>query len=100
MGDQPAALSTRSTDRQDVPVGEESLTSGAQTASEEVIPLAEETASVHKREVVTGRVRVRTLTDIVEELAGADLQREAVEVTRVPIDRMIEAVPEIRPKAP
>lgn len=64
--------------------------------SEEVIPLVEETAVVGKREVVTGRVRVRTVTDIVEELAQADVQRETVEVTRIPVDRMVETAPEIR----
>ena len=96
MGDQSAPLSTRPTDEQDLPVGEEPLTGNARTLSEEVIPLAEETASVHKREVVTGRVRVQTRTDTIEELATADLRRETVEVTRVPIDQVVEAVPEIR----
>jgi hypothetical protein len=56
----------------------------------------EETATIGKREVVTGRVRVRTVTDTLEELARADVQRETVEVTRVPVDRMIESSPEIR----
>lgn len=64
--------------------------------SEEVIPLVEETATVGNREVVTGRVRVQTVTDTVEELAHADVRRETVEVTRVPIDRMVETAPEIR----
>jgi stress response protein YsnF len=78
------------------PVPEQGLTNGARTESEEVIPLVEETATVGKREVVTGRVRVRTVTDTIEELAYADVQRETVEVTRVPIDRMVETAPEIR----
>ncbi|MEZ0171107.1 YsnF/AvaK domain-containing protein [Microvirga sp. TS319] len=63
---------------------------------QEVIPLAEETVSVGKRQVVTGRVRVRTVTDTVEELAHAGVQRETVEVTRVPVDRMVDTVPGIR----
>ena len=70
--------------------------SGARTMSEEVVPLVEETATVEKRQVVTGRVRVQTVTDTVEELAHADVQRETVEVTRVPIDKMVETAPEIR----
>jgi uncharacterized protein (TIGR02271 family) len=74
----------------------EALRSEPRTASEEVIPLVEETASVGKHEVVTGRVRVHTVTDAVEELAHADVQRETVEVTRMPIDRVVEAAPEIR----
>jgi hypothetical protein len=64
--------------------------------SEEVIPLVEETATIGKREVLTGRVRVQTVTDTVEELARADVKRESVEVTRVPIDRMVETAPEVR----
>jgi uncharacterized protein (TIGR02271 family) len=83
-------------DEEHVPVLDESLRSGAHTVSEEVIPLVEETMSIGKREVVTGHVRVRTVTDTVEELAHADVQREIVEVTRVPIDRMVETAPEIR----
>ncbi|ANY83289.1 hypothetical protein BB934_32125 (plasmid) [Microvirga ossetica] len=70
--------------------------SGAHTTSEEVVPLAEEIATIAKRQVVTGRVRVQTLTDTVEELAHAEVQRESVEVTRVPIDKVVETAPAIR----
>jgi stress response protein YsnF len=41
-------------------------------------------------------VRVQTVTDTIEELARADVQRESVEVTRAPIDRMVETAPEIQ----
>ena len=75
---------------------EEPLKSAPQTGTEKVVRLAEETASVRTQEVVTGRVRVRTVTDTVEELARADVQHEAVEVTRVPVDRIVDAPPEIR----
>ena len=64
--------------------------------AEEVIPLVEEIATVGKRQVVTGRVRVQTVTDTIEELAHAEVQRESVEVTRVPIDKVVETAPEIR----
>ncbi|WP_237050741.1 YsnF/AvaK domain-containing protein [Microvirga ossetica] len=70
--------------------------SGAHTTSEEVVPLAEEIATIAKRQVVTGRVRVQTITDTVEELAHAEVQRESVEVTRVPIDKVVETAPAIR----
>jgi uncharacterized protein (TIGR02271 family) len=83
-------------DEEHVPVLDGSLRTGARGVSEEVIPLVEETVSIGKREVVTGRVRVQTVTDTIEELAHADVQRETVEVTRVPIDRMVETAPEIR----
>jgi uncharacterized protein (TIGR02271 family) len=62
----------------------------------ETIPLIEETLRVDKREVAAGRVRVRTVADTVEEVARATLDEEKVEVTRVPIDREIEAAPAVR----
>jgi stress response protein YsnF len=80
----------------DPPDPEESLRSDSRTATEEVVPLIEETASIRKREVVTGRVRVRTVTDTVEEIARAEVQEETVEVTRVPIDRVVDAPPDVR----
>jgi uncharacterized protein (TIGR02271 family) len=79
-----------------VPVLDEASRSSAHTASEEVIPLVEETATVGKRQVVTGRVRVRTITDTIEEIAQANVRQESVEVTRVPVDRVVETAPEIR----
>jgi stress response protein YsnF len=79
-----------------VSVLDDALRSGARSVSEEIIPLVEETVTLGKRQVVTGRVRVQTLTDAVEELAHAEVQRETVEVTRVPIDRMVETAPAIR----
>jgi stress response protein YsnF len=79
-----------------VPVLDNALRRDSRTASEEVIPVVEETATVGKRQVVTGRVRVQTVTDTVEELARATVQRDDVEVTRVPIDRIVESAPEIR----
>jgi stress response protein YsnF len=96
MGDPTHPSSVRPHDAEPVPSLDAALRSGAHTTSEEVIPLVEETATVDKRQVVTGRVRVQTITDIVEELARADVQRESVEVTRVPIDKVVETAPEIR----
>ena len=61
--------------------------------SEEVLPLVEEELRIDKRSVITGKVRVRSVVDTVEEVARADLTGERVEVTRVPIDREVEAAP-------
>lgn len=60
------------------------------------IPLTEEEVRVSKREVVTGKVRVRTVVDATEELVRHDLVTEHLSVTRVPIDRIVEAAPPIR----
>jgi uncharacterized protein (TIGR02271 family) len=62
----------------------------------EIIPLAEEELRGDKRTVTTGMVRVRTVVDVETELAKATLDGEAVEVTRVPMDRMIDQPPAIR----
>jgi stress response protein YsnF len=96
MADTVPPASVPPHDEEQVPVLDEALRSGVRTISEEVIPLVEETATVGKRQVVNGRVRVQTVTDTLEELAHADLQRETVEVTRVPVDRMVETAPKIR----
>ena len=62
----------------------------------EVIPLVEEELRVDKRSVSTGKVRVRTVVDTVEEVARADLEEERVEVTRVPVGREVQAAPAVR----
>lgn len=62
----------------------------------EVLPLVEEELRIDKRSVTTGKVRVRSVVDTVEEVARADLTGERVEVTRVPIDREVEAPPPTR----
>ncbi len=63
---------------------------------EQVIPLVEETARISKRDVITGKVRVRTEVDSVEQVVRETLTDETVEVTRVAVDRRVEQVPEIR----
>ena len=80
--------SKRLDDQERLPVLDDALRSNPQAGAEEVIPIVEE--------VVTGRVRVRTLTETVEELARAEVQREDVDVTRVPIDKVVESAPQIR----
>jgi len=55
-----------------------------------VLSLAQEELQVGKREVVTGRVRVRTITDTGEEIIRQELGGERVEVERVPANTLIE----------
>ncbi|MBD2750100.1 YsnF/AvaK domain-containing protein [Microvirga sp. BT688] len=96
MADPIPNPSTRLEEQEPMPVLDDALRSSSRTATEEVIPVVEETATVGKRQIVTGRVQVRTVTDTVEELAHTTVQREDVEVTRVPIDKVVETAPEIR----
>ena len=66
------------------------------STGDKVISLAEEQLSVEKRQVVTGKVRVRTETEEIEETVRLDLAQEHVEVTRVRLDRVVESAPPIR----
>jgi uncharacterized protein (TIGR02271 family) len=68
----------------------------ASFGSADGIPLAEEEVRIDKREVPTGRVRVRTATEVVEELARATLDEDVVEVTRVAVGREVDVAPEVR----
>lgn len=65
-------------------------------ASEEVLQVVEERLTLAKRPRSVGRVRVHTRTETVDAVAEADLERYRVEVTRVPMDRIVDAVPEAR----
>ncbi len=65
-------------------------------ADEETLQLVEETLLVGKRQVRSSTVRVSTHTTLVEETAEVVLDHRRVEVTRLPIDRVIETAPEIR----
>lgn len=67
--------------------------------AEASIPLVEETATIDTREVVGGRVRVRTVVDLVESIAHESLRDETLDVRRVPLDRPIadgETAPGVR----
>ncbi len=64
--------------------------------SSRTIPLTEEELAIGKASVVTGKVRVHTRTESLQEIAEAELERETVEVTRVPVDREINEIPCIR----
>ena len=48
----------------------------------QVIPIVEETVRVDKRETVSGKVRVRTEVNSVEQVVRETLTDETVEVTR------------------
>ena len=62
----------------------------------ETIQLLEETLHVSKRDAVTGTVRVSTRTETRDEVAEVALDRNVVDVTRVPVGRLVEAAPPVR----
>jgi len=53
----------------------------------DTIPVFEEEVVVDKHSVVTGRVRVRTITESVNDVAHATLEKQSIEFRRVPIDQ-------------
>lgn len=59
------------------------------------IPVIEETVSLSKRTLVTGRVRVSTQTETVEDVLPVELSETEVEVVRVPMGRKIDSIPEV-----
>jgi stress response protein YsnF len=61
------------------------------------VPLLEERASVDKRTVTTGKVRVVTHTETVEELVRAVLEGEEADVMTVEVDQTVSGpAPRIR----
>lgn len=60
------------------------------------IPLIEERLVTGKREVETGRVRVRTIVEAHDTLVEEQLARAEVEVERVPIGVEVDAIPAVR----
>jgi len=63
----------------------------AATGTSETIPLAEETLRVGKRQINTGRVRVRTYVVETPVHETVHLREEHVEVERRPVDRPVKA---------
>jgi carbonic anhydrase/acetyltransferase-like protein (isoleucine patch superfamily) len=53
----------------------------------DTIPVFEEEVVVDKHSVVAGRVRVRTITESVNDVAHATLEKQNIEIRRVPIDQ-------------
>lgn len=63
---------------------------GRPVSDTHTISVSEETATIDTRDVVTGRVRVRTSTETVEHTETRELHGTEADVKRVPVDRMLE----------
>lgn len=62
----------------------------------DVLTVAVETAQITTRAVDRGGLRLETVTDVVEETLAARLRHGEVEITRVPVDRVVETAPAMR----
>lgn len=65
-------------------------------AGVERIPLVEESVSIEKRVVETGRVKVRTFVDDEQVTLNEALSRDIVDVERVAIGREVDVAPKVR----
>src|SRR5215218_3849623 len=65
-------------------------------ADEEVVPVVEETAVVHKERVLAETVRLHKRVHQDEEVLDIPVQTEAIEVERVPVGRWIDAPIDVR----
>ncbi len=73
-----------------------SPTSLSERGADETLQVVEERLSVRKRRRSTGGVQVSTRTEIIDAVAEVDLDRYRVEVTRVPVGRVVDAAPVAR----
>ena len=63
-----------------------------------IVPVYAEHASVSKRRIVTGRVKVSRVTRQSEKLLTQTFAQQRVRIDRIPIGKLIKAVPKIREK--
>ena len=68
----------------------------SETPETVAIPLVEEELKIHRREIETGRVRIRTVPDERTQVVSESLQHSEADVERVFIDREVSEVPPIR----
>lgn len=66
-----------------------------QDQDRQTIPLVKERLTVTKQKRVTDRVRVSTTTETVDSLVPIDFADVEVDVVRVPVERIIDTVPDI-----
>jgi uncharacterized protein (TIGR02271 family) len=64
--------------------------------SQQAVPIVDEELVAKKRTVKTGSVRVQKYVDERVEKVSMPVFRETVEVRRVPVNRVVESVPEMR----
>lgn len=77
-------------------MSDETSKQGVTESRDDVLRVVAEELHVAKQQITTGKVRVQTTTEVVEEIAQASLAHEIVEVSRVPVGRDIDRAPEIR----
>src|SRR5205814_2845138 len=72
------------------------MTTSGDNGETNIYPVVAEEARIGKRAVSTGKVRIRTPVDVSSEIASAILTEQTVEITRVPVNKVIEKAPAVR----
>jgi len=67
-----------------------------QNNEDQVVPLYAEEASIAKTRVVTGQVKVGTVTRETEQIVEELLEHEHVEIERTPIGKQVDEAPPMR----
>ena len=60
------------------------------------IPLVEERVSVEKREVETGRYRIKVRVEERQDMVPAELSHDEVEIERIPMNQTLTQLPSVR----
>ena len=76
--------------------GERARTDAVRDAEVATIPLVEERLNVGKREVESGRLRIRVDVNEREERVIQDLERDEVTIERVPRNERLTEIPHVR----
>jgi len=61
-----------------------------------VVPLVSEELRLEKRATSTGKVRVQTIVETVDELARATLEEDSLDIKRVSVEKVVAESPAIR----
>ena len=69
---------------------------GKPDSSSQQIPIIKEDVTIAKRTVETAQVRVRSTFDEREQLVSEQLFHQEVDVKRVGVGQVVEAIPEVR----
>ncbi len=63
---------------------------------QDIVPLHAEQISIERRQAVTGRVRIQLRTETHEQVVDEPTTHERVEIERISIGRVVDAVPDVR----
>jgi uncharacterized protein (TIGR02271 family) len=70
--------------------------SGSVPGQPDTLEIKQEEAEIQKSRILTGSVKIRTLVETFEDRVAAEVERQDVEITRVPVGRVVTTRPDVR----